>query len=521
MQAILQRVVLYVMIFVLAFTPALSAFAQAGQPPAGQPGGITWQVCDNPPTCFASREARQQWAQQNNCRFLEDVCEKPPSEGGWGKGDYGKLSDISRFVDGLVSGLKGQLGDLWDMITNPMEVLQGIWQLAESLVSDPKGTVAMIAELLGQEAVDAMTKATMCGPYDLGKVIGTYVSPALALKVATRMTKFGGKLDDVIKALKRERGCASFAAGTTVWTPEGMVPIERISQGQHVLSRHEASFVDQPQEVLQTFGRIAPSYRVLTTEAGTYKVTDEHPLWVQGKGWTEASQVVVDDVIASAQGDTLVMGNEAVRQPLRVYNFSVANTPSYFVGTAGLWAHNAAACRIGVLDDPWKNITPLERGMRGEWEVAERLIGAGYKPVGNTQKFIGRNAQDVYQEWVGQRGIDGIYKNEKGEFVIIESKAKNGAKPEDLDGCVDRLCKVKDGERQLSDKWIRDRVDTMFDDPNEREAFLKALDRNKVTKIYAQTDELGTSFHKVKDRVNGKGEIDITDVEIEGGTWEP
>jgi hypothetical protein len=108
-----------------------------------------------------------------------------------------------------------------------------------------------------------------------------------------------------------------------------------------VQSRHEKLYTDSEQRVTQTFGRIAPSYRALKTEQETLYLTDEHPLWVQGKGWTEAKEVQVDDVIAAKDDDLLVLQNTPIDQPVQVYNFSVNKTASYFVGESGLWAHNA------------------------------------------------------------------------------------------------------------------------------------------------------------------------------------
>jgi hypothetical protein len=39
----------------------------------------------------------------------------------------------------------------------------------------------------------------------------------------------------------------------------------------------------------------------------------------------------------------LILDNKKVETPLQVYNFSVANTPNYFVGESKIWAHNAKA----------------------------------------------------------------------------------------------------------------------------------------------------------------------------------
>ena len=130
-------------------------------------------------------------------------------------------------------------------------------------------------------------------------------------------------------------------AGTPIWTPEGKVNIETLRKGSLVLSRDRKPYADKAQAIQKTFGRIAPDYYHLSTEFGTINVTAEHPMWKQGIGWTEAQYLKVDDVVASVDGDVLILNNKKVDKPVRVYNFSVENTPSYFAGSGGLWVHNS------------------------------------------------------------------------------------------------------------------------------------------------------------------------------------
>jgi hypothetical protein len=325
-------------------------------PPASSGPQITiaTSLCQ-PSTCFANVAARQQYAQDNSCYFLEDVCTKtPPSQdnkgakpedqdfwGGLWDSVSGGLQYGYEFVKGLYAGLKDQITDLFDLITNPGEVIDGMIALGKAFYDDPEGTLAALAELLGQEAIDTITRATQCGAHDLGRVIGQYVSPTVALKLAGKLSKYSGDLRAAVRATKHDLGCASFVAGTPVLTPAGLLNIERVAQNDDVLSRDDRLWSDAPQKVTKTFGREAPSYRELRTELETYRLTDEHPLWVQGKGWTEAKDITDDDVLASLKGDVRVQANKAIQRPVRVYNFSVEKTPSYFVGDQGLWAHNA------------------------------------------------------------------------------------------------------------------------------------------------------------------------------------
>jgi Contact-dependent growth inhibition CdiA C-terminal domain/Pretoxin HINT domain len=384
------------------------ANAQPASPaPGGGSGGIK-TICPNPGVCFKNKEAKDNWAKDNKCQFLEDVCEKTPAnqddkgskpeDAGFWSGLWNNVAGAVKygyeFGKGLFTGLKEQVTDIIDLISDPLAVAEGLVTLGKAFYDDPKGTLAALAELLGQEAVDTITKATACGAYDLGKVIGTYVSPAVALKLAAKLAKFTGKIADAVKATKLDLGCASFIAGTPIHTPQGMSLIERITAGSLVDSRDESRWNDKPQAVSSTFGRTAPSFRQLQTELETLSLTDEHPLWVQGKGWTQAKDVVPDDILATLKGDVLVRTNTVVAKAVQVYNFSVANTPNYFVGEAGVWAHNAKKCELGQIKSPGAgggeltgkptkippNETPENiRGLTRENESADILAKSGYK----------------------------------------------------------------------------------------------------------------------------------------------
>lgn len=314
---------------------------------------VAYKICPDPGVCFADKAAKDQWAKKNSCRFLEDVCSKEgaldnkgaPAEdqGFWGdlwSGIKGGLQYGYQFVKGIVAGLKDQVMGIVDLLRNFDEVIGGLVQLGKSFYNDPKGTAAKLAEVLGQEVVDTITRASQCGPYDLGKVIGQNVSPVLVAKLAIKITKFSGDIRRAARATKLELGCASFVAGTLVLTPAGPMPIEQVAAGQSVLSRNERGFADASQSVAKTFNRNVDHFYRLVTEFDALSVTDEHPLWLQGQGWTPVMDLKRGDIVATASGDVTVLDNERVERATRVFNFSVNETPSYFVGQ-GVWAHNA------------------------------------------------------------------------------------------------------------------------------------------------------------------------------------
>ena len=312
--------------------------------PTGQTdlGAGTTVETEPPPLCTkkgTSNEATPTPAEDNG------DTKKEEDKGFWGS-LWSEVKDGLvagyEFVKGFWEGMKKQVADLGDLLAHPIDTAKGLIELGKQFVKDPEGTAKMIADSLGDE----FNTLVECGAFDKGRVIGENVSPAFMVKLASKMANFGD-LAKALKATKKDFGCASFAAGTPIWTPDGKVNIDSLTKGNTVLSRARLSYQDKPQTIEKTFGRTAPSYYQLTTEFGTINVTEEHPIWKQSRGWTEVQYLKVDDIVASADGDVLVLDNKKVDKPIEVYNFSVENTPSYFAGVGKLWVHNAK-CDLSI-----------------------------------------------------------------------------------------------------------------------------------------------------------------------------
>ena len=145
------------------------------------------------------------------------------------------------------------------------------------------------------------------------------------------------------------RGCNCFASGTKVQTEEGEKNIEDIEVGDQVLAKDELN----PDGEL-AYKEVTAVYRnqrddIIKLHVGeqVIETTDNHPFWVEGKGWIFADELQVGDKLQKADGSNLIIDKvEFVKldEPITVYNFTVADYHTYYVTDLGIWVHNTNGC---------------------------------------------------------------------------------------------------------------------------------------------------------------------------------
>ena len=106
----------------------------------------------------------------------------------------------------------------------------------------------------------------------------------------------------------------------------------------------------QAETVLAVFEHKVYDLRDITVvgtdgKSETIRVTDEHPFYVEGQGWTGADSLTPGEKLEEPDGSAAtIMGNvdEPEAAGVDVYNFEVANDHTYFVadGGDGVWVHN-------------------------------------------------------------------------------------------------------------------------------------------------------------------------------------
>ena len=138
-----------------------------------------------------------------------------------------------------------------------------------------------------------------------------------------------------------------FEAGTPVVTENGSVAIENIAVGDRVLSYDYVTGEQTYQTVTAT--SIRQTNELITLSVGGEQIvtTPRHPFYVVNDdtyhGYTAAEYLSAGDCILTADGDYAVIESvekQLLAAPINVYNFTVENNHSYYVGEAELLVHN-------------------------------------------------------------------------------------------------------------------------------------------------------------------------------------
>ena len=96
-------------------------------------------------------------------------------------------------------------------------------------------------------------------------------------------------------------------------------------------------------DVLETYVRKVDKLVHLTINGEEIVTTDNHPFYVQGRGFINAGSLLVGDKLISVNGEDLFVEKHYIEEtdvPVDVYNFQVEDHHTYFVGESAVWVHN-------------------------------------------------------------------------------------------------------------------------------------------------------------------------------------
>jgi hypothetical protein len=167
---------------------------------------------------------------------------------------------------------------------------------------------------------------------------------ARAMREGRREDAIDGAFALAVELNRIMRPC--FVAGTPIRTPGGETVIEKLREGDEVLScaEFDPTGAVRSRRVKSVFCRHG---RVLELVVGGRRIetTPEHPFWVVGQGWAQAGGLKPGDLLRGHDGRQMTLEKATLTDRWAdVYNLSVAEDHTYFVGALewgfSIWVHN-------------------------------------------------------------------------------------------------------------------------------------------------------------------------------------
>lgn len=223
--------------------------------------------------------------------------------------------------------------------------------------------------------------------------------------------------------------------------------------GDKVLAADPESFEVGEKTILEAFERKVYKLVHLTINGEKIVTTDNHPFYVQGRGFIKAEGLFVGDKLISVDGKDLIVETHDIEQcekPITVYNFKVEDYHTYFVGNCKIWVHNND-CVKKVESGEIELETKKQKGNYGEMKMDEHYDSKGFEKMHNGVESLDDKIH---------HGIDGVYKNKdpNGDPKFIIAEAKYGSS---------QLGNTKKSGPQMGDKWIKNNIGKIVDDPDD------------------------------------------------------
>ena len=135
-----------------------------------------------------------------------------------------------------------------------------------------------------------------------------------------------------------------FTGDTLVSTETGLCPIVEIQIGDYVWSEDTKTGKKELKQVTAVSVTMTNTLVCVTMEDGTtINTTENHPFYVEGKGWCAAAELETGDICKTKEGQTEVVASVVIEQqeePVKVYNLTIEDNHTYYVSVDKVLVHN-------------------------------------------------------------------------------------------------------------------------------------------------------------------------------------
>ena len=219
------------------------------------------------------------------------------------------------------------------------------WKKAAAIVGG--AVIGAVNPFKVVKAVKTVSKVYKASKYT--KAATSAKKTATAAKKVTakpKQTVVAKKIAQTVKKQQKTAKAACFTAGTKIYTEKGFKNIEAIKAGDYVWSENPETHEKALKKVKKIFVREKDSIIRLAINGEVIETTDEHPFYIEGKGFTEAKWLKAGDEVRLATGNTAEVETiEKIQldKTVKVYNFEVEDFHTYYVAEQKVLVHNTCA----------------------------------------------------------------------------------------------------------------------------------------------------------------------------------
>jgi len=224
-----------------------------------------------------------------------------------------------------------------------------------------------------------------------------------------------------------------FVAGTMILTAAGSIAIENIKTGDKVISTNEDTLETAEKKVLETYIRETTELVHLTINEELISTTFDHPFYVKDRGFVNAGELVVGNVLLDSKSNNLYVENiriEITENPVTVYNFQVEDFHTYHVGNTCVLVHNASYDeKVARLERYKKQGADFEKEtkpklQKTQTDVVEQITVKTKSGTKTRLDFLGKKGDAIVPTEAKSSATAPLTRNQKIAFPEI---AKSGA----------------------------------------------------------------------------------------------
>ncbi|MDE6887893.1 MAG: hypothetical protein K2P45_04510 [Eubacterium sp.] len=298
-----------------------------------------------------------------------------------------------------VAGFIPVVGAAADVANAAIYAAEGDWgNAALSMVSAVPGVgdVAGAAGKVVKVAAKGASKAKKAGnAVSKTKKMTSFLAKAYgkakdgAKKIMDKMNRMTQMLKQKLFGKKACAGGKCFTGDMQVYTKNGFRPIKEVRKGDDIYSRNEENGetgLRRIEKIIQTEAHTI--YHIWVDGQEKIKTTAYHPFFVKDQGWTNAIHLKEGNLLETNNGEVKITRLVKIRydEPVKVYNFCVAEWETYFVSGKQVYVHNGSCPDgSGPLDaDGCRSMDPQtirfsQSSVNGSDEITASMKKNGWK----------------------------------------------------------------------------------------------------------------------------------------------